>query len=140
MTDKEKYTALMQRYWEAETTPEEERELARYAARVDDPDFEEIRGVLGYLSIGREKKARRARTVRMYSFAVVAASIVAVVAIGLSIKTTETGHQDELCIRYSYGEFSNNNEQIMSSVESSLAEFFAGNSIADNNLREMFQR
>ena len=140
MTDKEKYTALMQRYWEAETTPEEERELARYAARVDDPDVEEIRGVLGYLSIGREKKARRARTVRMYSFAVVAASIVAVVAIGLNIKTTETGHQDELCVRYSYGEFSNNNEQIMSSVESSLAEFFAGNSIADNNLREMFQR
>ena len=140
MTDKEKYTALMQRYWEAETTPEEEQELARYAARVDDPDFEEIRGVLGYLSIGREKKARRARTVRMYSFAVVAASIVAVVAIGLNIKTTETGHQDELCVRYSYGEFSNNNEQIMSSVESSLAEFFAGSSIADNNLREMFQR
>jgi len=140
MTDKEKYTALMQRYWEAETTPEEERELARYAAGVDDPDFEEIRGVLGYLSIGREKKARRSRTVRMYSFAVVAASIVAVVAIGLNIKTTETGHQDELCVRYSYGEFSNNNEQIMSSVESSLAEFFAGSSIADNNLREMFQR
>ena len=120
--------------------PEEERELARYAARVDDPDFEEIRGVLGYLSIGREKKARRARTVRMYSFAVVAASIVAVVAIGLNIKTTETGHQDELCVRYSYGEFSNNNEQIMSSVESSLADFFAGSSLADNNLREIFQR
>lgn len=140
MTDKEKYTALMQRYWEAETTPEEERELARYAARVDDPDFEEIRGVLGFLSIGREKKTRRARTVRMYSFAAVAAGIVAIVAIGLNIKTTGIGHQDELCVRYSYGEFSNNNEQIMSSVESSLAEFFAGSSIADNNLREMFQR
>ncbi len=140
MTDKEKYTALMQRYWEAETTPEEERELARYAAWVDDPGFEEIRGVLGYLSIGREKKARRSRTVRMYSFAAVAASIVAVVAIGLNIKTTENSHQDELCVRYSYGEVSNNNEQIMSSVESSLADFFAGNSLADNNLREMFQR
>jgi hypothetical protein len=76
----------------------------------------------------------------MYSFAVVAASIVAVVALGSNIKTTETGHQDELCVRYSYGEFSNNNEQIMSSVESSLAEFFAGSSIADNNLRKMFQR
>lgn len=140
MTDKEKYTALMQRYWEAETTPEEERELARYAARVDDPEFGEIRGVLGYLSIGREKKARRARTVRMYSFAAVAAGIVAIVAIGLNFKTTENRHQGELCIRYSYGELSNNDEQIMSSVESSLAEFFAGSSIADNNLREIFQR
>jgi hypothetical protein len=55
MTDKEKYTALMQRYWNAETTPGQEQELARYAARVDDPDFDGIRGVLGYLSIGRYK-------------------------------------------------------------------------------------
>jgi hypothetical protein len=140
MTDKEKYTALMQRYWEAETTPEEERELALYAARVDDPDFEVIRGVLGYLSIGRVKKEKRTRTVRMYSFAAVAACLVAIVAIGLNLKSTENRHQDELCVRYSYGEISHNNEQIMSSVESSLADFFAGNSLADNNLREMFQR
>jgi len=124
MIDKEKYTALMQRYWEAETTPEEERELARYVERVDDPDFEEIRGVFGYLSIGKEKKEKRARAIRIYSFAAVAASIVAVVAIGLNLKTAENRNQDELCVRYSYGEISDNNEQIMSSVESSLREMF----------------
>ena len=140
MTDKEKYTALMQRYWEAETTQEEERELARYAARVDDSEFEEIRGVLGYLSIGREKKEKRARALRMYSFAAVAACLIAVITIGLNFITTEIRHQEDLCVRYSYGEISNNNEQIMSSVESSLADFFAGSSLADNNLREIFQR
>ena len=53
MNDKEKNTALMRRYFEAETTPEEERELARYMARVDDPAFDEIRGVMGYLSDGK---------------------------------------------------------------------------------------
>ena len=78
MTDKEKYTALMQRYWDAATTPEEERALALYAAGTADPDFEEIRGVLGYLSVGKEKKERKARATRLYAMAAVAAGIVAV--------------------------------------------------------------
>lgn len=56
MNDKEKYLELMQRYYEAETTPEEERELTSYAASTDDPDFEGLRGVLGFLSVGRQKK------------------------------------------------------------------------------------
>ena len=42
MTNKEKYLNLMHRYWDAETTPEEERELAGYVARVDDQEFDEI--------------------------------------------------------------------------------------------------
>lgn len=140
MTDKEKYTALMQRYWDAETTPEEERELARYAARVNDPDFEEIRGVLGYLSIGREKKVRRAKTIRMYSFAAVAASIVAIVAIGLSLGKEAIVPAKDLCVSYAYGMQMEDNGQIMASVESSLADFFAGDSPAETNLIEMFQR
>ena len=74
MTDKEKYTALMQRYWEAETTPAEERRLARYAARTDDPAFEELRGVLGYLSLGRAQTSRRAPARWAYSWAAVAAA------------------------------------------------------------------
>lgn len=134
MTDKEKYTALMQRYWDAETTPEEERELARYAARVDDPDFEELRGVLGYLSIGRGKKPR---TVRFLPWAAAAACLVAVVTIGLSLGTRM---DKDVCIRYSYGEKTDDNQQIMASVESSLAGFFAGDSPAETTLKEMFQR
>ena len=133
MTDKEKYTALMQRYWDAETTPEEERRLARYVARVDDPDFEELRGVLGYLSIGRGKKAR---TVRFLPWAAVAAGIAAVVAIGLALGT----RNGDICIRYAYGEKSQDDELIMASVESSLTDFFADGSSAETTLKDMFQR
>ena len=140
MTDKEKYTALMQHYWEAETTPEEERELARYAARVDDPDFDQIRGILGYLSIGREKRARRVRKVRVYSFAAAAACIVAIIAIGLGIQATPSQREEDLCISYAYGVQNTDHETIMASVESSLADFFSGNSPAETNLLEMFQR
>ena len=62
----------MQRYFEGETTPEEERALARYVARTDDAAFDAVRGVLGYLSVGRGLRARRTRRVRLYSFAAAA--------------------------------------------------------------------
>ena len=118
MTDKEKYKFLLQRYWVAETTPEEERELVRYAARMADSDFEDIRGVLGYLSIGKEKRQRRARTVRALSFAAMAASVVAVAVSGLGHDKTRSKKED------------------MAIVEASLAEFFSAKSPAEENLIE----
>ncbi len=140
MNDKEKYTALMRRYFEAETTPEEERELARYVARVDDPAFDELRVVLGYLSIGREKKARRADKVQMYAVAAAAACFVALVALGLGLRSGGMNLSGNLCVSYAYGEKTTDGTAIMASVESSLSDFFAGETPAEANLIEMFQR
>lgn len=140
MTDKEKYTTLMQRYWDAETTPEEERELALYAARTKDPDFEEIRGVLGYLSIGKEKTVRKARTVRMFSFAAVAASVAIIVAIGLNPAKPDRIPSSDEWLRLAYGEKSSDKEMIMATVDASLADFFGGQTPAEANLIEMFKR
>lgn len=137
MTDKEKYTILMQRYWEAETTPAEERDLARYVARVDDPDFDELRGVLGYLSVDCEKRARQARAVRICSFAAVAACLVAVAVFGLNLRPRRAG---DLCVRYAYGVQTTDNGMVLSDVETSLADFFAGDTPAETNLINMFQR
>lgn len=140
MTEKETYKTLMQRYWDAETTPDEERELAMYAAATDDPDFEEIRGVFGYLSIGREEKARKTRKVWMYSFAAVAASIVAVVAIGPNLGKQDSAPSPDEWVRYAYGEESSDREMIMATVDASLADFFGGETPAEANLIEMFKR
>ena len=131
---------LMQRYWDAETTPEEERDLARYVARVDDPEFEELRGVLGYLSIGKEKKVRKANTIRLIPVFAVAACIAAVVAIGFTIRNSGSQTGEELYVCYSYGEKTTDNQQVMASVASSLADFFGGGSPAEINLFEMFER
>ena len=139
MTDKEKYTALMQRYWDAATTPEEERALALYAAGTADPDFEEIRGVLGYLSVGKEKKVRKARATRLYAMAAVAAGIVAV-AVGLSLGRGAATPSADRLVRYAYGECSSDQETIMASVDESLADFFGRETPAETNLIEMFKR
>lgn len=128
----------MQRYWDGETTPAEERKLARYAARTDDPAFEELRGVLGYLSIGRERRHRVVRPRLVYSWAAVAAALVILLSVGIASRNKETGR--DMCILYAYGETSTDSEQIMASVDASLADFFAGESPAETNLIEMFRR
>lgn len=140
MTDKEKYTALMQRYWDAATTPEEERALALYAAGTDDPDFEEIRGVLGFLSMGKEKRTRKARATRLYAMAAIAAAIVAVAAVGLNLGRDASVPSADHLARYAYGEYSSDQETIMASVDASLADFFGRETPAETNLIEMFKR
>ena len=135
MNDKEKYLELMQRYFDAETSPEEEKELALYAASTDDPAFEALRGVLGYIGIGRQKKAKKVRAVRFYSL-VAAASIAIVAAIGITLSNQNRNS----CIRYTYGNKEEDEALIMESVESSLADFFAGKSPAETNLFELFER
>ena len=47
MSNKEHYTQLAQRYFEAETTLAEEREIVAFLATNDDPDFDELRAVMG---------------------------------------------------------------------------------------------
>lgn len=140
MNDKEKYIALMWRYWEAETTPEEERDLARYVAQVDDPAFDELRCVLGYLSIGRKKSVRKAGRMRIYAVAAAAACIVALVAIGLSLRNDGLKPSGSFCVSYAYGEKSTDGAAIMATVENSLSDFFGGESPAEMQLLEMFQR
>ncbi|MBQ6073885.1 MAG: hypothetical protein IJK90_08255 [Bacteroidales bacterium] len=139
MTDKEKYTELARRFWEAETSPEEERDLAGYAANVDDPEFDELRGVLGYLSVGRRRRIGKGRRLRMYSVAA-AASIAAFVAISLSLLAGRSNRIDDVCVSYVYGVQTVDSDEIMASVESSLADFFAGETPAEIQLTEMFRR
>ena len=126
----------MRRYFEGETTPEEERALARSAERTDDAAFDAVRGVLGYLSVGRGLRARRARRVRLYSFAAAAACLAAILAFGLGL----AGGRSDLYVQYTYGERSDDREEVMASVESSLTEFFSGDTPAEANLIEMFKR
>ena len=128
---------LMRRYFEAETTPEEEKALAMYAASTDDPDLESLRGVLGFLSIGHQKIVRRGRTIRIYTLAA-AASVAILAAIGIGLTSGRIFNDN--CIRYAYGEKVDDTEQIMVDVESSLTDFFGNDTTAEMNLKEMFNR
>ena len=137
MNDKKKYLEMMQRYYDAETSPEEEKELALYAASTDDPAFEALRGLLGYIGIGRQKKAKKVRAIRFHAFTAVA-SLALIAAIGLNILNQSA--PDEECIRYAYGVKEEDNDRIMNAVESSLADFFGNAHVAEQNLKELLSR
>lgn len=139
MNEKEKYLELMRRYFDAETSSREEKELAQYAASTDDPAFGQLRGVLGFLSIGREMKVRKHRAVRIYAIAA-AASVVLVATVGIGLYNKGRSTLEDNCIRYAYGVKVDDDASIMASVEASLAYFFGEVTPAETNLKEMFER
>ena len=134
MNEKEKYLDLMRRYFDAETSPEEEKILAQYAASSDDPDFEALRGVMGFLSIGRRRRARQVRVFR--SFAAAAAAVAILVSAGVIASTRDNRNYS----LYAYGEKVSDPEVIMSAVETSLEDFFSTGTSAETNLIEMYDR
>lgn len=78
---------LTERYFDAETTPEEERELCRFLAssQGQQPQFDDVRHVMGYLITGRRRHtraavpthaARRLRLTRMAAAAALAALLI----------------------------------------------------------------
>lgn len=115
----------MQRYWNAETTPEEEYELAWYAAMTDDPDFETARGVLGYLSIGR--MIRKRTIVRRFRqrAAGIAAAVVAVV-IGGTLLFARI--------------ITNDRFDALTSMESTLTDIFSSGTDIESELTEILNQ
>ena len=139
MNEKEKYLELMQRFFDAETSPQEEKELEFYAASTDDPAFGPLRGVLGFLSVGREKKAKKHRAVRFYAFATTA-SVILLATVGIGLSNKYKSIIEDNCIRYAYGVQVDDDALIMASVETSLADFFGEATPAETKLKEMFER
>ena len=129
----------MQRYFDAETSPQEEKELAVYAASTNDSSFVQLRGVLGLISIGREKKAKKQRAVRFYAFATTA-SVILLATVGIGLSNKYKSIIEDNCIRYAYGVKVEDDALIMASVESSLADFFGEATPAETKLKEMFER
>ena len=66
---------LVERYFEAETTPEEELALREFLARTDDPAFDEARAVLGYAAAQRSRHAARASARTLAGVLAAAASL-----------------------------------------------------------------
>lgn len=90
--DKQYLLDLTQKYFDGLTNDEEEKLLARMITRTDDPDFDEVKAVMGFLSEGRARSASRARTIRIRGFiaAAAVAACISVVAI-----TSMNRHEDE---------------------------------------------
>lgn len=79
-SDNDYWKALAERFFEAGTSEEEERELRRFiASRLAGSEFNDVRAVMGLAAVGaRRYHRRRRRTIFLSSAAVVAVVMTAV--------------------------------------------------------------
>ena len=130
------WKSLIDKYFEAETTPEEERALREFLARTDDPAFDEARAVLGYFSAQRSRRATRGRVVRLTGFAAAAAGLALVAVLGHSLLP----RTDDTCVMYAYGEKNTDTQVVLDDVNNTLTNLFSDNQGPDvaAQLTELF--
>lgn len=127
MKDKQYFINLTNRYFDAETSVAEERELRDFLATCNDPDFDEIKVVMGFMSM--ESKAygfapRKRATLIRYAVAAV------VMAVIIMVPFLKAGSSD--CMMIAGGETTTNQEVVMEELDKEMAMFF--NSDENNSI------
>ena len=97
-TTRSEWLDIVERYFDATTTIEEEKALAAFLAtdESDSPEFNEIKAVMGYLSTGRSiARSKKRRTLgKATQWASIAACAAVIALIGTSINKNETQATD----------------------------------------------
>lgn len=135
MTDYRDIERLIERYFEAQTSEEEERELRRILADPSTPAtqaVEEARAVVGYTSlqgaiarhdtraVTKRWKSRPSRWIRV---ATATAAAVAAIAIATDYTTRHSGEADSetVCLVYAEGKATESQEEAIAIMHAQLA-------------------
>lgn len=109
---------LINRYFDAETTLEEERELQRLITGpyATDARYDEVRAVMGFTAVGRKLRRKSHRSVRLWQ---VAAAAVVVLMLG-GIYTIQQAHPDDVCIAYVNGRKVTNPDEVVKLMQQEM--------------------
>lgn len=124
--DRTRWDELAARYFEAQTTPEEERMLRRFLASPAGADarFDALRAVMGYVAVGRSlsrpKRAARRRLPDARLWRAVAAVCI-VAGIGAAVGV---GHyrRENICVAYVAGHKETSPEAVMQYMETAFSQ------------------
>jgi len=125
MKDKAYWKALAERYFEADTTRKEEEALRAFAASTNDPDFDELRAVMGYLAVGRKQHAaskactKQPATRRIALYTRVAAAIFLLIALPWGYHQWQY-QQENICVAYVNGERLTDDDEVMRLMKETL--------------------
>lgn len=120
MKDRAYWQALATRYFDGETSREEEQQLKRFAASpaADGGEFDELRAVMGYVAVGRQLRHGRKRAGigrRAAGWAAAAAII-----LGIITPLARTATEQDICIAYVGGQRVADSEQVMELMKQSM--------------------
>lgn len=136
------WKALVERYFEAETSSEEEQELRQFllTPEATGKEFDELRAVVSFLSVGRELSTKETRHTVSHPHAIrnIAATLLIGLAIGCSWLIAH--QQKNQCVVYINGEKITNSEIVLEQMKLSFQEVQEDSESLDieNQLNKIF--
>lgn len=119
-SDNDYWKALAERFFEAGTSEEEERELRRFiASGLAGSEFNDVRAVMGLAAVGARRYNRRRRRTVFLSAA--AAAVVAVVAVVMTAVSLAADGGDS-CVAYINGTKHTDEAIVMAQMHSTIDE------------------
>ncbi len=142
---KEYWLELTERYFDASTTDAEERLLRAFAAQTSDPDFRELRAVMGYVSAVRRSQNVAAvrhhsaslsqhRSLRMLWRCAAAAVLIAAMVWPYAMRSSD----ENIAVAYIRGE-KVTDPRIVESVARRTIDNMRTENMAEKQLMQMFQ-
>lgn len=129
--------SLIERYFEGETSLEEEKLLKAMVARSDDSRYDAVRAVLGYGVATRKRTALRRRRLGMVSAAAVAS--ITVVSIAWLNLSTKTGTGNSECYAVVEGRYTSDQSEVLSIMQSDIGDIRSAQEDAGNCIAEQLK-
>lgn len=138
----EEWKELTERYFEAQTTDEEERQLRHFLVTeaAAGKEFDEVRAVMGFLTVGKSlRQPKKSYHLPVYSMKWVAVVVVFCVMGSAAWKIVD--RSQNVCVAYIYGEKCTDTEVVMSQLKNSLHQVQRGEEdvTVEEQLNDMFQ-
>ena len=129
--------SLIERYFEGETSLEEEKLLKAMVARSDESRYDAVRAVLGYGVATRKRTALRRRRLGMVSAAAVASiAVVSIARLNLS-KKNGTGNSE--CYAVVEGRYTSDQSEVLSIMQSDIGDIRSAQEDAGNYIAEQLK-
>lgn len=132
MRNKDYYLRLAKKYFDAELSEIEDIRLRHFLSTTDDARFDDVKAVMGYLSIKKRRHAAKppkAPATKLYLASTLAA---ACIIIGLMPML-----RPDVCVHKTNGVVTSNEILVMEAVEGVLSDFFSSDDDIDNILNDI---
>lgn len=138
----ESWRRLIDRYFEAETTEEEERQLRLFlqTKEAEDEEFDEIKAVMGFLVTGKAlQNPEKRKGVRFPAVRWVAAAVFFLLAGGAAWQAID--RRQNICVAYIYGKKCTDTHEVMSQLRLSFCQVQHGEEdvTVESQLNDIFQ-